>query len=109
MRPDKPGYWWYKTSYGTERIADIASGFSFELCVIEHQRPIRVSVFECSSDFVEWLGLACPLKRVDRYIMDTICDGGGLTNEVEMEKYKTGNWVRYDDVKEFLLKGDKNG
>jgi hypothetical protein len=109
MRPDKPGYWWYKTSDGKERIADIASGFSFELCVIVYQRPVRVSVFECSFEFGEWLSPAHPPKNVDRYIMDTVSDGGGLTNEIQMEKYQTGNWVRYDDVKEYLLKGDENG
>jgi hypothetical protein len=44
---------------------------------------------------------------VDRYIIDTVSDGGGLTNEVQMEKYQTGNWVRYEDVKEFLI-GDED-
>jgi hypothetical protein len=108
MRPDKPGYWWYKTSDGKERIADIASGFSFELCVIVSLRPVRVLLFECSSEFGEWLGPAYPPKRVDRYIMDTVCDSGGFTNEVEMEKYQTGNWIRYDDVKEYLLDGKEH-
>ena len=103
VRPDKPGYWWYKTSYGTERIADIASGFSFELCVIEHQRPVRVSVFECSSDFGEWLGLACPPKKVDRYSV------GMLPMDLQIKPHERGPLVLYDDVKEYLLNGGENG
>ena len=93
MRPDKPGYWWYKTSDGREKIADIASGFSFELCVIVYQRPVRISVFACSSDFVEWLGQAHPPKKVKsfecRHGRTTYCD--------------TRKAVLLDDVKEYLL------
>lgn len=117
MRPDKPGYWWYKTSDGREKIAYIASGFSFELCVIEHQRPVCVSVFECSSEFGEWLGPAHPPKEVDRYrvfseeITGRNYWGDHYSNghRVSYRKDNTGTLVRYDDVKEYLLKDDDNG
>ena len=106
MRPDKPGYWWYKTSDGTERIADIASGFSFELCVIVYQRPVRVSVFECSFGFVEWLGPAHPPKKVDRYNYEAEYGCFGATQNNEMVIRQNGVWIKFKDVKEFLLKGD---
>ena len=100
MRPDKPGYWWYKAYDGTEKIADISDGYSSELCVIKNHRPVRVSVFECSSDFGKWVGPAHPPKRVDRYAMD-ITRG-------EMFRIATGAYVEYVDVKEYLLDGDEN-
>jgi hypothetical protein len=105
MRPDKPGYWWYKTSCGREIIADIASGFSFELCVIVYQRPVRVSVFECSSEFGAWLGQAHPPKKVDRYGISV----GISPADLRAEPHEHGPLVLYDDVKEYLLKDDDNG
>jgi hypothetical protein len=102
MRPDKPGYWWYKTSDGKERIADIASGFSFELCVIVSLRPVRVLLFECSSEFGEWLCQAHPPKKVDRYGISV----GISPADLRTEPHERGPLVLYDDVKEFLLKGD---
>jgi hypothetical protein len=95
MRPDKPGYWWYKTYDDREKIAYIASGFSFELCVIDNQHPVRVSVFECSSEFGKWLVQAHPPKKVKsfecRHGRTTYCD--------------TRKAVLLDDVKEYLLEG----
>jgi hypothetical protein len=97
MRPDKPGYWWYKTYDGRERIADIASGFSYELCVFENQRPVPVSAFECSSEFGEWLAQAHPPKKVDRYT------AGILPMDLQIKPHERGSLVFYDDVKEFLI------
>jgi len=101
MRPDRPRYWWYETKNREAKIADISSGFSSKLCVVQNHKPIRLSVFECSSDFGEWLGPACPPKRVDRYAMD-ITRG-------EMFRIATGAYVEYVDVKEYLLNGGENG
>jgi len=95
MRPDKPGYWWYKTSYGTERIADIFDGYSCELCVIKNHRPVRVSVFECSSDFGEWLGQAHPSKKVDRY---QVLQQGPITTRIpEVVDAALLLWMDIDD------------
>jgi hypothetical protein len=104
MRPDKPGYWWYKTYDGKERIADIVSGLSSELCVIVYQRPIRVSVFECSFEFGEWLVQAHQPKRVDRYGISV----GISPADLRIEPHERGPLVLYDDVKEYLLKDDDN-
>jgi hypothetical protein len=97
MRPDKPGHWWYKTSYGPEKIAYIASGFSFELCVIDNQHPVCISVFECSSEFGEWLAQAHPPKKI-----------GNRVNEARVLNTDDGLVIPYEDVKEFLLNGDYN-
>jgi hypothetical protein len=102
MRPDKPGYWWYLPIRGEAKIAYLAKGYAPYLCVVE-EKIIGIHQFESQSNFKQWLDPAYPPKRVDRYIMNTICDSGGFTNEVEMEKYQTGNWIRYEDVKEYLL------
>jgi hypothetical protein len=106
MRPDKPGFWWYKTSDGMERIADIVSGLSYELCVFENQRPVRVSVFECSSEFGEWLGQAHAPKKVDRYNSEAEYGCFGPTQNNEMVMRKNGVWVKYKDIKEFLIGDD---
>jgi hypothetical protein len=113
MRPDKPGYWWYKTSDGRERIADIASGFSFELCVINNHRPVCVSVFECSSEFDKWLGQVRPPKKVRRIKVDVVKELlSGYRNAVEVyygtEEDDHGDLVKYDDVKEYLI-GEDDG
>jgi hypothetical protein len=101
MRPYRPGYWWYKTSGGRERIADIASSLSYELCVFEIQRLIRISVFECSSEFGEWLCQAHPPKKVDRYGISV----GISPDDLRAELHEHGPLVLYDDVKEYLLEG----
>jgi hypothetical protein len=93
MRPYKPGYWWYKTYDDREKIAYIASGFSFELCVIDNNRTVCIYVFECSSEFGEWLGPAYPPKKVKSFE----CRHGRTTY------CNTKKAVLLDDVKEYLL------
>jgi hypothetical protein len=102
-RPNKPGPWLIEakgepTPWCVQISSDmrvLLPGFSMHYRIEEFENRVVW--------FIKWLGPAYPPKRVDRYIMNTICDSGGFTNEVEMEKYQTGNWIRYEDVKEYLL------
>jgi hypothetical protein len=105
-RPDKPGCYWWEDDCGRYHVAEFDEEMkTLDSCDTGFISPEK---FEESVCFIRWVSPAHPPKKVDRYIMDTVSDGGGLTTESAMEKYQTGDWVRYEDVKEYLLNGGEN-
>ena len=59
MRPNKPGYWWYRPIRGEAKIAYLAKGYAPYLCVVE-DKIIGIHQFESQSNFKQWLGPAQP-------------------------------------------------
>jgi hypothetical protein len=102
MRPNKPGYWWYLPIRGEAKIAYLAKGYAPYLCVVE-EKIIGIHQFESQSNFKQWLVQAYPPKKVDRYSV------GMLPMDLQIKPHERGPLVLYDDVKEFLLKGNENG
>jgi hypothetical protein len=113
MRPDKPGYWWYLPIRGEAKIAYLAKGYAPYLCVVE-EKIISIHQFESQSNFKQWLDPARPPKKVDRYRVfaeERTCRnywGDRYSNgyQVGYRKDNTGTWIRYDDVKEYLIGDD---
>jgi hypothetical protein len=107
MRPDKPGYWWYKRCGAFLEPIDCVRVIALGgvLYVSEYDEQVTIQQFEERRyiRFVKWLGQAHPPKKVDRYTMETVYGSGGPTTESAMEKCCSGAWVRYNDVKEYLL------
>lgn len=108
-RPDKPGPWlfqakdedipWCVQILKTGQL--VFPGFSVRFkCASE---------FERSNMFIRWLGPAHQPKKVQRYNLEREYVSGGPTSNQYMSKsnrYSPGQWVRYDDVKEFLIGED---
>lgn len=107
MRPDKPGHWWYKRATAfldpmdCVKIISLAGGV---LYVLDYDEQMTIRQFEERKHirFKRWLGQAYPPKRVQRY--ELTYSGLELSDEYD----DTVDWVRYDDVKEYLLKEDEN-
>ena len=96
MRPNKKGLWLFKISHDELRAINIDENLRTAL-------GDSIEQFESIFEGFEWLGQVHPPKKVDRYIMETVYGSGGPTTESAMEKYQTGAWVRYEDVKEYLI------
>lgn len=105
MRPDRPGNFWYADIYGQYQTVRFYDDMCTPVCVggyfeFEYYDP---SEFEQLDDFEKWLGQAHPPKKVDRYTV------GILPMDLQIKPHERGPLVLYEDVKEFLLKGDENG
>ena len=95
-RPDKPGYWWWKDYCGMFHVVE----FNVEMETYHNNYSWNVEEVENFQIFSRWLGPAHPPKKVKRY---------NLTQEYGMaEGYRRspGDWVRYDDIEEFLIGDD---
>jgi hypothetical protein len=97
MRPDKPGLYWWEDDIGCCHVIEFVNGMKSL-----HFRN-SVDEIERSFFFKRWIGQANPPKKVDRY------QAGMLPMDLPIKPYERGPLVLYDDVKEFLLKGDENG
>jgi hypothetical protein len=112
MRPNKPGYWWYLPIRGEAKIAYLAKGYAPYLCVVE-EKIIGIHQFESQSNFKQWLVQAHPPKKVRRIKVDVfreLLSGYRHTIDVYygIKEDDHGDFVKYDDVKEYLLNGDEN-
>jgi hypothetical protein len=106
MRPNKKGLWLFKTSHDELRAINIDENL---------RTPLHDSIeqFESIFEGFEWLGRAFPQKKVDRYrvfseeITGRNYWGDHYSNgyRVGYRKDNAGTWIRYDDVKEYLLNG----
>jgi hypothetical protein len=106
-RPDKPGCYWWEDDCGRYHAAE----FDEEMETLDSCDTGFVSLekFENSACFIRWVGPARPPKKVDRYNYEAEYGCFGATQNNEMVIRQNGTWIRYKDVKEFLLKGDENG
>lgn len=118
MRPDKPGHYWWLNNKGKFEIAVVyvdedESDPANYLSDMVSRMSIRE--LEKTTRFKRWLGQAHPPKKVDRHrvfseeITGRSYWGDRYSNghRVSYRKDNKGTWVRYDDVKEYLL-GDEN-
>jgi hypothetical protein len=91
MRPDKPGYWWYKLNSTTHAVVYIRHCLAGGLMAEDRGRVVPLVEFEEGVD--EWIGPAHPPKKVKSFEClhgrTTYCD--------------TRKAVLLDDVKEYLL------
>ena len=107
MRPEKSGPWLFEPAEGLvvncvyiTKAGRVLMPGSPVLWTIE-------SFEQDSSVFVRWLGPANPPKKVKRYNLTQEYGSGGPTNDhymAEGHRRSPGEWVRYDDVEEFLIK-----
>jgi len=90
MRPDKTGYWWFELLLDGGTIESVA--------YITFEESINCpDFFEKLPTFRRWLGQAHPPKDVQRYDVE-------LGDWVEYICCDCGDFVMYDDVKEFIRK-----
>lgn len=117
-RPDKPGLYWWEDVHGYYHTVDFDS--VMEAPIVGDDAYLQygsVDDFEEMGNFDHWIGQAHPPKKVDRYrvfseeITGRNYWGDHYSNghRVSYRKDNAGTWVRYDDVKEFLLGDENNG
>jgi hypothetical protein len=102
MRPDRPGNWWWEDDDGMFHVAE----FDKFMEVLEDDCSMTPEKFEDEIPFKRWIGTAHPPKKVKRYNLTREYGSGGPTNNqymAEGNRYSPGEWVRYEDVKEFLI------
>lgn len=98
-RPDKPGCcWWWVNSKGESVIALICDGVlpGVGHVLVDDFSGYELEELENMAYFDRWLGKAHPPKKVQRFDF--------YTGKVDRARY--GMWVLFEDVKEFLLKGE---
>jgi len=98
-RPDKPGHWWYGTNNGEAVIQYV--NFNSEQKLLCYPQLCTLSAIEKTPWFFRWLGPACPPKKVQRYELTY----SGLECSDKYDDINDGDWVKYKDVKEYLLDG----
>lgn len=119
MRPNKPGLYWWLNNKEKFEIAVVYVDED-ELDPVDYLGDMvsRMSVreLEKTTRFKRWVGQAHPPKKVDRYrvfteeIIGRNYWGDHYSNghRIGYRRDNTGTWVRYDDVKEYLLGDDDN-
>jgi len=61
-RPNKAGYWWYKTAFSGETlIAEVDEDLEIEIC---SGHDISIDIFENTVDFERWLCQAIPPRII---------------------------------------------
>ena len=98
MKPDKPGFWWWEDTNGRFHVIAFDDHMETPDVMFLHGYSgfVDPEQLEKSPNFLRWVGLAHPPKRLRRYYPTT--ERYAVETVASMTPHPRGGWVRYTDV-----------